>query len=179
MNVRQDTRRDADNKERNVIHICANEGCGRKVPNCAVCLRPMDMLNPLLEYKRQQSKSVNNFQSFGIGLDLGMNLNMGGLGGIGAPAQTQGLGSQISLNSGGAPGQRNNMMMPTSMSMGLGVGALGMPPSSTAPGNTAGRMNTNLTNSLQIENIGLDIKQNQSIGNWMTWCQTCKHGGHA
>ena len=143
MNVRQDTRRDADNKERNVIHICANEGCRKNVPNCAVCLRPMDMLNPRLEYKRQQGKSVNNFQRFGIGLDMGMNLNMGGLG-----------GSQISMNSGGPGTSANNfgsaMMMPTSMSLGLGVGGLGMPPSSTAGAmnQPAPQLNTNFTTSV-------------------------------
>ena len=113
-----------------------------------------------------------------------MNLNMGGLGGIGASAQNQGLGSQISMNSGGAPNSLNNfgnnMMMPTSMSMGLGVSGLGMPQNTAGAGNPAStQLNTNLTNSLQIENINLDIKQNQSIGNWMTWCQSCKHGGHA
>lgn len=60
MSVRQDTRRDAQ-KQKNTIHLCSNEGCKKSVPNCAVCLKPMDMLNPYLEYKRQQSKSVNNF----------------------------------------------------------------------------------------------------------------------
>ena len=33
--------------------------------------------------------------------------------------------------------------------------------------------------SQMVDNPNLEIKLNHSIGNWMTWCQTCKHGGHA
>lgn len=39
-------------KQKPVIHSC---GCNKPVPSCAVCLKPMDMLNPFLELKRQQN----------------------------------------------------------------------------------------------------------------------------
>ena len=62
----------------------------------------------------------------------------------------------------------------------IGVGGLGSMPqpnggSTSSVSNLAG----NIANSYEITNPNLDVKLNQTIGNWMTWCQTCKHGGHA
>jgi len=125
---------------------------------------------------------------------MGMNLNMGGIGGLGgiggstaALEPNRGLGSSVSMNSGGAQSRGALSQNPTdafgggaipTMGMGLGVGGLGMPQQNASTNSASNQMAT-FTSSLQIDNPNLDVKLNQTIGNWMTWCQTCKHGGHA
>jgi hypothetical protein len=118
---------------------------------------------------------------------MGMNLNMGGIGGLGIGGSTaalepnRGLGSSVSMNSGALSQNPTDTFgggaIPT-MGMGLGVGGLGMP-QQNANTNAASNPMANFASSLQIDNPNLDVKLNQTIGNWMTWCQTCKHGGHA
>jgi len=65
--------RDAD-KQKDVVHACANKNC--RVPSCAVCLLPMDMLNPFLEFKRQQNKDGGKNYNANFGMGLGMSLGL-------------------------------------------------------------------------------------------------------
>lgn len=71
------------------IHQCANEGCKKKVPNCGICLKTMDMLNPYIELRRQQKKEAmssmpkmmsqgtfpnfGNMTSFNLGTNFGLS----------------------------------------------------------------------------------------------------------
>jgi hypothetical protein len=56
--------------QRETVHVCSSQTCQQKkrVPSCAVCLKPMDMLNPYLELTK---KGINLKQ---------FSMNMGGLG---------------------------------------------------------------------------------------------------
>lgn len=56
----------------------------------------------------------------------------------------------------------------------------GLPQFGQSPGGATGIINSNSQGNLLVfDNPNLDIKLNQQLGHWMTWCQTCKHGGHA
>jgi hypothetical protein len=81
------------------MHHCANEKCRKIIPSCAVCLQPMDMLNPYIELKRQQNKAVgknmdSNYGALLVGnLGLGMQMNLGG--GASPNITTAGFGSGL------------------------------------------------------------------------------------
>lgn len=179
-------------KQKPVIHSC---GCNKPVPSCAVCLKPMDMLNPFLELKRQQNNQ-------GINVSINMNMGMGGL-----PLMTGNkFGSQGNVGGKNPIGQGGMQLGSMPMQLGtvannqsmanfaLGAPALGAPPASTsshlalnnmlggssqgsasyASMQNLGAANANQTAAskpqLQIENPLTDIKLNQALSQWMTWC---------
>ena len=64
----------------------------------------------------------------------------------------------------------------SSIGLTVGLGGIGLG-GQTNPTNTN---NEPTSTQIAADNILLkEIKQNQILGQWMTWCQTCKHGGHA
>ena len=61
-------------------------------------------------------------------------------------------------------------MLPMGMMNNFSSLAGGMPTQSA----TANQMNQHKT-----DNPNTEIQSNQLLSNWLIWCQTCKHGGHA